>query len=256
MPECDAALVAEAALAGGEVALRYWRKSPKSWEKPDGTGPVTEADIAVNSLLAARLAAARPGYGWLSEETPDSVARLGADSCFILDPIDGTRAFMAGEAHFAVSLAVADRGKITAAAIYLPALDLLYTATASGPAQRNGHPIHCSTRTALEGATMLASRPTLAPEHWRIPPPVKRAFRASLAYRLCLVADGAFDAMLTLRDSWEWDVAAGVLIAERAGAVVSDRSGGVLVFNRDRPQVAGVLTAPPVLHAALLGHLA
>ena len=256
MPESDAAIVAEAVLAAGEIALRYWRKSPKSWEKPDGTGPVTEADLAVNDLLLARLSTARPGYGWLSEETPDGPARLAQAQCFILDPIDGTRAFMAGEAHFAVSLAVADQGVVTAAAIYLPALDVLYSATLSGPALRNGLPIHCSARLALDGATLLASRPALAAEHWRHPPPVKRAFRASLAYRLCLVADGSFDAMLTLRDTWEWDVAAGMLIAERAGAVVSDRLGAALVFNRDRPQVAGVLVAGAALHGALLGGLA
>ena len=256
MPESDAALVAEAVLAAGEIALRYWRKSPKSWEKPDGTGPVTEADLAVNDLLLARLSAARPAYGWLSEESPDGPARLAQAQCFILDPIDGTRAFMAGEAHFAVSLAVADHGVVTAAAIYLPALDVLYSATLSGPALRNGHPVHCSARAALDGATLLASRPALAAEHWRLPPPVKRAFRASLAFRLCLVADGSFDAMLTLRDTWEWDVAAGVLIAERAGAVVSDRLGAALTFNRDRPQVAGVLVAGAALHGALLGGLA
>jgi len=256
LPESDAALLTEAVLAAGKLALRYWRKIPKSWEKPDGTGPVTEADIAVNDLLLAALSKARPAYGWLSEETPDGPARLLQTHCFILDPIDGTRAFMAGEEHFAVSLAVADQGLVTAAVVYLPVLDLLYAATADGPALRNGHPIHCSTRAALDGATLLASRPALAPEHWRIPPPVKRAFRASLAYRLCLVADGSFDTMLTLRDTWEWDVAAGMLIAQRAGAVVSDRHGAALAFNRERPQVAGVMTAPPALHQALLGHLA
>ena len=255
MPESDGALLADAVLAAGAVALRYWRNSPKSWEKPDGTGPVTEADIAVNDLMADRLHRARPTYGWLSEETPDSPARLGTTACFILDPIDGTRAFMAGEAHFAVSLAVAQAGRITAAAIYLPALDLLYSATAGGAALRNGHPIRCSASN-LPGATLLCSRPVLAAENWQSPPPVTRHFRASLAYRICLVAEGAFDAMLTLRPTWEWDVAAGALIAECAGAMVTDRRGLVPGFNRAEPLLDGMIVAGGAVHQGLAGLLA
>lgn len=255
MPESDATLIADAVLAVGAVALRYWRKNPKSWEKPDGTGPVTEADIAVNDLLHASLRTARPAYGWLSEETPDSQARLATQRCFILDPIDGTRAFMAGEAHFAVSLAVAEAGTVTAAAIYLPALDLLYTASKDGAALRNGHPIRCAA-SPLQGATLLCSRPVMAPENWRSPPPVTRHFRASLAYRMCLVAEGSFDAMLTLRPTWEWDVAAGVLIAECAGAVVTDRRGAALAFNRAEPLVDGMLVAGQTVHQGLAGLLA
>ena len=255
MPESDAALIADAVLAAGAIALRYWRKNPVSWEKPDGTGPVTEADIAVNDHLHATLRQARPAYGWLSEETADTPARLVTQRCFILDPIDGTRAFMAGEAHFAVSLAVADHGTITAAAIYLPALDLLYTASKDGAALRNGHPIRCSAA-PLKGATLLCSRPVMAPENWRTMPPVTRHFRASLAYRLCLIADGSFDAMLTLRPTWEWDVAAGALIAACAGALVSDRQGGALVFNQPTPLTNGLLTANPAIHQGLCAALA
>ncbi len=246
----DLALLTEAARCAGQIALRYWRQSPNSWEKPDGSGPVTEADIAVNDMLHALLTRARPNYGWLSEETPDSSDRQHRARTFILDPIDGTRAFMAGEEHFAHSLAVAEAGQISAAAVYLPALDRIYTATRSGPARCNGQPIRCGSA-ALDGATVLASRPALAAEHWKSPPPVRRAFRASLAYRLCLVAEGAFDAMLTLRDTWEWDVAAGDLIARRAGATVTDRHGAALAFNNPGPKVQGVLVGNPALHQAV-----
>ena len=144
MPAHDLALLVHAARAAGAIALRYWRHNPKSWEKPDGTGPVTEADIAINDMLAETLGAARPDYGWLSEESPDTPARLNAPYTFILDPIDGTRAFMAAEEHFAHSLAIARDGQITAAAVYLPAIDRLYTATSATPALCNGIPIHCS----------------------------------------------------------------------------------------------------------------
>ena len=250
MPAHDLALLVHAARAAGAIALRYWRHNPKSWEKPDGTGPVTEADIAINDMLAETLGAARPDYGWLSEESPDTPARLNAPYTFILDPIDGTRAFMAAEEHFAHSLAIARDGQITAAAVYLPAIDRLYTATSATPALCNGIPIHCSA-VPFENASLLCSRPALAPDHWHAPPPVRRMFRASLAYRLCLVAEGAFDAMLTLRPTWEWDVAAGDLIATRAGALVTTRQGAPLGYNNRNPQIDGVIAAGPAVHRGL-----
>jgi voltage-gated potassium channel Kch len=122
LPAHDLALLTEAALKAGEIAMRFWKRSPKSWDKGGGHGPVTEADLDVNEMLAAKLLAARPDYGWLSEETEDGAARLAAERVFIIDPIDGTRAFMAGEDTFAHSLAVAEHGRVTAAVVYLPAL--------------------------------------------------------------------------------------------------------------------------------------
>jgi myo-inositol-1(or 4)-monophosphatase len=256
LPARDLALLTEAALKAGEIAMRFWKRSPKSWDKGGGHGPVTEADLDVNEMLAARLMAARPDYGWLSEETEDGAARLAAERVFIIDPIDGTRAFMAGEETFAHSLAVAERGRVTAAAVYLPALDRLYTACDHGPALCDGAPIAASTRSGTAGAALLATQSSMAPELWPGGvPEVKRSFRASLAYRLCLVAEGRFDGMLTLRDAWEWDIAAGALIAERAGATVTDRLGAQIRFNAAHPQSAGAVAAAPGLHAALMGGL-
>ncbi len=255
MPEADLALITEAARGAGQIALRYWRQAPKAWEKP-GLGPVTEADLAVNDHLRTLLLAARPDYGWLSEEDTDSPARLSARRLFVLDPIDGTRAFMAGEETFAVSLAVVEEGRAVAGAVYLPALDRMYTAAHNGPALFNGVPIRCSTQPGIEGARLLTTAAALAPEHWPGGvPDLKRSFRASLAYRLCLVAEGRHDGMLTLRPAWEWDIAAGSLIAERAGAEVTDRHGVALRFNLAHPQAEGVIAAAPGLHAALMSRL-
>ena len=110
MPERDLALLTDAAREAGLIALRYWRRNPQVWDKGGEHGPVTEADLAVNDMLKARLLAARPDHGWLSEETPDDPARLSRECVFIIDPIDGTRAFIAGEDTFAVSLAVVEQG--------------------------------------------------------------------------------------------------------------------------------------------------
>ena len=189
----------------------------------------------------------------LDPSSPDASARLAAERTFIVDPIDGTRAFIAGEKTFAHSLAVAEAGRITAAVVYLPLYDALYAATSDGPATLNGAPIRASAETRAEGATLLTARANLAPEWWRdaTPPPFRREFRASLAYRLCLVAEGRFDAMLTLRPTWEWDIAAGDLIARRAGATVTDQTGSGLTFNAADPRAKGVIAGPPALWTIL-----
>jgi myo-inositol-1(or 4)-monophosphatase len=99
--------------------------------------------------------------------------------------------------------------------------------------------------------------PNFDARFWKdgIVPDVERVFRSSLAYRLCLVAQGRFDGMLTLRPSWEWDIAAGALIIEEAGGTVSDQHGAPLKFNNSHPQVPGVLAAGQTLHAALAARL-
>ena len=217
---------------------------------------MTEADLAVNAALRDMLRSARPDYGWLSEEDPDSETRLETEFQFILDPIDGTRSFIAGEDVFAISLAVVHNGVARAGVVYLPALDRLYTATDHGPALKDGQPIMASKQQGIEGARLLTTAQALQPQHWPGGvPDLKRSFRASLAYRLCLVAEGRHDGMLTLRDAWEWDIAAGSLIAARAGAAVTDRTGQTLRFNQPNPLAPGVLVAAPGLHAALLQRL-
>ena len=256
MPARDLALLTEAAREAGRIALRYWRNSPQVWDKGGEHGPVTEADLAVNDMLKARLMAARPDYGWLSEETPDNADRLAVDTVFIVDPIDGTRAFVAGEETWAHSLAVAHRGRVTAGVVYLPGLDRIYTVSETAPPLKDGQPIAVSAREALTGANILTTKANLVPENWPGGvPEIERSFRASLAYRMCLAAEGRFDGMLTLRDSWEWDIAAGSLIAERAGAVVTDRRGKALRFNTPGAMAEGVLALPTRLHAEAMARL-
>ena len=109
MPASDLSLLIEAAEEAGRIATRYIGAPMEVREKSDGAGPVTEADLAVDAALAQILRAARPDYGWLSEETEDSADRLGAERVFIVDPIDGTRAFIDGDDIWAHSLAVAER---------------------------------------------------------------------------------------------------------------------------------------------------
>jgi len=254
----DLALLAEAAQGAGEIARRHFRDGPKVWDKGGGQGPVTEADIAVNDHLQRVLVGARGDYGWLSEESDPlgDLARLERERCFVVDPIDGTRAFIDGQPGFAHALAVIDRGRPVAALVYLPMLDLTYAAALGAGATLNGAPILASARGDVSGATMLAARPVLDPVNWPGGmPPVRREFRPSLAWRLALVGEGRFDSMLTIRDAWDWDIAGAALIATEAGARVTDRRGQALSFNRAEARNAGVVAAGPALHAALLAGL-
>jgi len=254
----DLALLIEAAEGAAEIALGHWRRDPKVWHKPADEGPVTEADLAVDAYLKERLRAERPGYGWMSEETPDDRGARRGETLFIVDPIDGTRAYARGEPIWAHALAVVHAGRPVAAVVHLPAQETRYAAAAGQGATRDGVPISAAAAApGLDAAEMLVTRQNLAPELWRGPvPALTRHFRPSLAYRIALVAEGRFHGMLTLRDSWEWDVAAGALIAEEAGARVTDRSGRPLRFNAAGRKTAGILAAPPALHAEALGRLA
>ncbi|MEJ1991114.1 MAG: 3'(2'),5'-bisphosphate nucleotidase CysQ [Maritimibacter sp.] len=258
MPETDdLTLLIEAARAAGEIARQYFRNDPQVWEKPDDAGPVTEADLAVNAMLEERLQSARVGYGWLSEESPDSEVRLALPRCFVIDPLDGTRAFVQGDSTWAHSLAVVENGVPVAGVVYLPMHDKLYAAAKGMGATLNGEPIRVSDQDAADGATVLASRINFEPWHWveAEAPAIERHFRSSLAYRMSLVAEGSFDAMLTLRPTWEWDVAAGTLIVTEAGGQATDRRGGAPRFNNRHPQLNGLVAAGPMLHQDLTNRL-
>ncbi|MCG3268577.1 3'(2'),5'-bisphosphate nucleotidase CysQ [Yoonia sp. I 8.24] len=252
MPETDLALLTAAARQSGDIAMRFFQQNPAVTDKPDGAGPVTEADLAVDSMLCEELRSARPDYGWLSEETEDNDARMTTQRQFIIDPIDGTRAFIEGGKDWSHALAVVEDGQVVSAAVYLPVRDLMYTAMRGGGAMLNGTPIAAS-KANIDGATVLGAKPNFEGRNWRggITPPIRRVFRSSLAYRLCLVGEGRFDGMITLRPSWEWDIAAGALIASEAGASVTDQHQQRLAFNNPLPKVPGVLAAGPDLHGNL-----
>lgn len=251
----DLDLLIDAARASGDIAMRYFKDAPEVWEKSDGQGPVTEADLYVNRQLAADLRSARPEYGWLSEETEDGHERTGDEHVFIVDPIDGTRAFLEGSKDWAHSLAIVRRGTPVAAVVYLPVRDALYAAALGAGATLNGAPLNVASNKPMEAATVLSSKLNVAPKYWSgAVPPFKRTFRSSLAYRMALVAEGRFDAMVTLRPTWEWDVAAGSLIVTEAGGTVSDQTGKAPLFNNSHPQINGMVAGGGI-HAALVAAL-
>ena len=252
----DLTLLSDAARAAGDIAKHYFQKSPKAWDKGGTAGPVTEADLEVDRMLSCDLCTARPSYGWLSEETEDTVDRLSNEHVFIVDPIDGTRAFIEGELHWAHSLAISRSGCIQTAVVYMPMLDLMFTATNDGGAYLNGVRIIVSARSETQGANILSSKANFQKEFWPGGfPDLKRSFRSSLAYRLCLVANGEFDGMLTLRPTWEWDVAAGCLIVSEAGGLATDQTGVKPVFNSKVGQLNGIVASNSDIHFGLIAGL-
>ena len=257
MPETDLDLLIQAARESGDIAKTYFGNQPQVWNKADNAGPVTAADLAVNEMLERELQRARPDYGWLSEETEDHAGRLGTQSQFIVDPIDGTRAFIEGSRDWAHSIAIVKDGAVTAGVVYLPMRDLMFTASLGEGAFLNDAPLNVSPNADVSCATVLSSKVNFEGRFWRSgqTPTCKRHFRSSLAYRLSLVAQARFDAMLTLRPTWEWDIAAGALIVTEAGGTVSDHGGAALKFNNPAPHVAGVVAAGPV-HADLVAGIA
>lgn len=258
MPAHDLPLLIDAARMAGRVATSFTGPTAQRWDKADDAGPVTEADLAVNAHLLSTLRLARPDYGWLSEETEDNADRLSQERVFIVDPIDGTRSFVEGSNTWAHSIAVAEHGVITAAVVYLPLRNKLYAAAKGQGASCNGVPIIVSDQTPLGQSTILAAKPALHGAHWKsnIAPDFRRSFRPSLAYRLALVGEGRFEAMITLRQSWEWDIAAGALIVAEAGGTILDRTGAPLLFNNADPRLNGVVAGSTPACVALIDALA
>lgn len=225
--------------------------------KPDGS-EVSDADLAVDRFLKETLRGARPAYGWLSEESEDDPARLAAERLWIVDPIDGTYAFLKGEAEWTVCAALAERGAVTLAAVYNPASGELFTASAGGGAALNGRPLRVRDADRLEGARLAGSRSLFHHKGlWDDPwPPMDVFWVYSIAYRLSLVAAGRAEGTASLTLMSEWDVAAAALLVQEAGGVITQATGEPLAFNKPVPRVTGVVAAGPGLHRLLEARMA
>jgi len=251
----DQALLIAAVREAGAIAMKHFGTDVKAWEKQGGT-PVSDADIAVNQHLHRRLGEARPDYGWLSEETEDDTGRLARRRVWVVDPIDGTKAFLAGTPHFCQAVALVEDGKPVLAALFNPAVDEFYEAMAGQGAKLNGRPIQVSDRSELEGCSMAAFEPMFRNPRWTEPwPPMNVIDRNSVAYRLALVASGAVDAALGLNSKNDWDLAAADLIVREAGGRVTSHEGHALTYNTERATHRSFIAAGPAMHDALFARV-
>ncbi|MET0278915.1 MAG: 3'(2'),5'-bisphosphate nucleotidase CysQ [Pseudorhodoplanes sp.] len=252
-PHTDHALLANelgAALReAGPIALRTFRSDIKSWTK-HGNSPVSEADIAVDTFLRERLD--RDGFGWLSEESQDDRKRLDAERLFIVDPIDGTRSYLAGNEDWSIVAAVVEKGRPVAAAVYVPVDDALFLAAAGSGATCNGAPIAASQGESLAEARVAGPKKFLERLSAIDPATIHEPKIHSLALRMTRVAEGRIDAAFASINAYDWDLAAADLLVHEAGGVMTNLAGELLVYNLHDPVHGAVLAAGRARHAAML----
>lgn len=254
----ELAFLVDALRDAGRIALRYFRNGAASWKKEDGT-PVSCADIAINEHLQRKLLAHRPDYGWLSEETENRNTQTISHRVWVVDPIDGTRAFLDGVPHFCHSVALVEEGRPVVAALYNPAADELYEALAGNGAKLNGREIRVSDRAEIAGCRMAAFAPLFRHPAWREPwPDMEIVQRDSVAYRLAMVASGDVDAALGLNAKRDWDLAAADLIVHEAGGLLTSHDGRPMRYNTGSTTHQSFLAAGPGMYNELfarIGHI-
>lgn len=250
MPETLLDAVSAVAAEVGAMALASWRGDFRHWNKDEGS-PVSDIDLAADALLYERLMAIDPEAGWLSEETADSAERLNCVRVWVVDPIDGTRDYVRGRDGWAVSIALVEGGRPLIGVLDAPARGEHWRAQSGQGATRNGVPLIASRRTDLFGARVPAD--VLMKQDAdlvTVPKP------NSIALRIAMVAAGEADLLATIRWGHEWDIAAAALIAQEAGATVTNAFGHPLRYNSTRGEAFGVLATAPGIHACAVERLA
>lgn len=249
----DARLLVESVREAGQLALSMFGTNVRNWIK-GASSPVSEADIAANDLLESRLRSVTPDYGWLSEESADDPARLAARRVWIVDPIDGTRSYLAGRNDWCVSVALVEDAAPILAAVFAPVSDEFFVAMRGQGTTLNGAPVRAAAGTSLDFARVAGPKPLVE----KLDPGMKRIELhpriGSLALRLCRVAHGALDAAFAGGQSRDWDLAAAHLIVQEANGKMTALSGDPILYNR--PDVVhGVLVAAGLdRHARIVAH--
>ncbi|MFQ6605652.1 MAG: 3'(2'),5'-bisphosphate nucleotidase CysQ [Fidelibacterota bacterium] len=222
----------QAAIEAGRLVLTYYKSQYEIRDK-SYHNPVTTADHASDDYLKNTLRKAYPDYGWLSEETVDSPARLEAERVWVVDPLDGTKEFIEGVPNFVVSVALVEHGLPVLGVLYNPVTKELFTATRGGGAFLNQEPVHCSKKVLPGDMVILNSRSETRRGLWD---PFQASFKrldavGSVAYKLGLTAVGKADIFASLRPKNEWDVCAGHCILNEAGGTLVTTGGKELTYN-------------------------
>lgn len=253
-PSDDLALIADAAAEAGRIALGFFKQNPEVWMK-GGTSPVSEADYAVDRFLRETLTAARPDYGWLSEETADDAGRLKLRRTFVVDPIDGTRAFLDGRSTWCVSVAVVENGAPLAGVLDCPAKEEIFVAAVGAGVTKNGRAIRVAA--PREPALIAGPKPMLEGAAAHLDHAVTRApYIPSLAYRIAMVAEGALDATFIKANSHDWDLAAAELILTEAGGRLYEPTGRRPLYATANPRHGALVAGSGPLLRSMVGAVA
>ena len=248
----DAALLKETVREAGRLALSMFGTDVRNWTK-GASSPVSDADIATNELVERRLRTATPDYGWLSEESADDAARLGKRRVWIVDPIDGTRSYLAGRSDWCVSVALVEDGSPILAAVFAPVSDEFFFAARGRGTMLNEVKVRAASGTALDFSRVAGPKPLVE----RLASSKEIALHpriGSLALRLCRVAHGALDAAFAGGQSHDWDLAAAHLIVQEANGNMSALSGDPILYNRPDPTHGILVAAGRDRHATIVTH--
>ena len=249
--EKAAATLAECVREAGALALSMFQIPIGQWTK-DGTSPVCEADIAIDRLLRERLIGDTNEFGWLSEESAEDPARLAARYVWIVDPIDGTRAYLAGLPDWTISAALVENGRPIAACLFAPVSNEFFAAIAGKGATCNGAPIVATLGAVLANARIAGPRGLLERLAARAPAFTASPRVRSLALRLARVAQGVLDVAFAGPDSHDWDLAAADLLVHEAGGAFGPLGGGALIYNRPEPRHGTLVAAGRARYATLI----
>jgi len=249
----DRALLTETVREAGELARAMFSTSLRTWTK-GVSSPVSEADIAVNDLIENRLRAATPDYGWLSEESADDPSRLAKQRVWIVDPIDGTRGYIAGHDDWCVSVALVEGAVPLLAAVFAPVTDEFFLAARGQGTTCNGTPVLATPGDDLDFSKIAGPKPLVEKLDRSRKDVVSHPRIGSLALRLCRVADGRIDAAFAGAQSRDWDIAAADLIVQEANGRMTSLGGEPILYNRAEVTHGVLVAAGDLRHARILAH--
>ena len=245
-------LVKESIVEAGKLALKWFKKDPEQWKKDDGS-LVSRADIEINDLLNKLLKNKNPEFGWLSEENEDDKSRLNKKITFVVDPLDGTKAFLEGKKEFSISIAIVKNGLPISGIVFSPSTGEMFEAEKNKGSWKNNKKIIISKYKKLEKCKMIAFKPMFSHPAWKEPwPKMDVENRNSIAYRMALVASGQYDAMMALNSKNDWDIAAGDLLISESGGIVTLHTNKKIIYNTENTKKPSVIGTNKAIHEKII----
>jgi myo-inositol-1(or 4)-monophosphatase len=248
--ERELAQVSSAIREAGKRAMDLARKGFEVQIKKDRS-PVTTADLEVNRVLHEMQETYFPDDGWLSEESPDDPARLEKARVWIVDPIDGTKAYVNKLPEYCISVGLVEAGMPVLGAVLNPSTDELFTATLGQGLRLNGQPV-APAAPVIDRSEVLVNLWEYHAGRWAdLDGRIHCRPMLSIAHALALVAAGRVQAALTIEPQNEWDIAAGVLLIQESGGTITDPEGRPFAFNQATPRFHGVIAVSATAEAEL-----
>lgn len=218
----------------GELIMGYYHNGYETQHKHDKS-PVTNADMAANSLITERLKRLAPDIPIIAEEddTNHQPPTTNQPLFWLVDPLDGTRAFVAGEPEFTVNIGLIQNGAPIFGVIYAPAQDVMYHGGVGLGAFKDGAPI-CVRKQPSDGAVVVRSKshPSKKTESFLQTLHIKEILSGSSSIKFCQVAEGSADIYPRFGRTMEWDTAAGHAILNAAGGRVETETGEALRYGK------------------------